>query len=150
MKLVAGLAWATRSAGRVEVNWRSDSSGDVRVSDFRLDGDLLAVETIPVAAPTALYDVYLYDRNGRDVLSAKAKDRSESDVEYVTLYKTAPEDTAGNPIRVDTEQVRGLHTLVVKNAGAGTQGRIVFHLNVQPQRAEAPLPPRVPGQAPIA
>ena len=101
---------------RLDVDWTSDSSGDVeKAVTEQLNGILLALITDPdgTDVPDASYDVTIEDDKGIDILLGKSVDRS------ATLVESVPLDlSTGQPRPVATPTF----TFKVANAGNAKKG----------------------------
>ena len=75
------------SVKRLQLIWTSDSGdGSVDYNTAIVDGLVYRVTTIPsgTSAPTNLYDLYLKDAQGYDILAAAGENRSSTVVQAVT------------------------------------------------------------------
>ena len=100
---------------RVHWNWESDSTGAVsNQTEFSYDGMITDLTTKPGSgsdAPTTLYDVYINDENGIDLLNGQGVDRSATLQEHKGKV-----DGLGTALHSKL-------TLVVANAGDITKGQ---------------------------
>lgn len=106
---------------KIKWTWTSDSNGDVAAtaSTYQYNGMLMKLITIPGdsdLAPTAAYDVYVYDADSLDVLCGLGVDRSATATEY-----KASTDGLGF-VKSSTL------SLVVDNAGEANTGTVVLYI----------------------
>jgi hypothetical protein len=109
----------TRNAAMVaRYEWTANGSGAATAtSSESIVGRVLRVVTFPgTVAPTASYDVYLYDGDSGSVMGTSVENRSATAVEQVV--PTSPPYLAG-PL-----------TITIAAAGAGGQGTVVVYIAV--------------------
>jgi hypothetical protein len=102
--------------------WTSDANGDAGtasegITTNAFSGEILRLVTVPsaVAAPTASYDVYVYDEDTTDVLMGAGVDRHTSNTEQVLASSLG---VVAND-KLD---------LVVDNAGDAKSGTVYLYL----------------------
>lgn len=109
-----GTATFTRTGKKVTIEWVADEDGEVdTASTFTLDGKVQAVVFIPSdeTAPTAGYDVWLFDADRHDVLLGQGVNRSATDPQRLGRAVTGA--IANSTV-----------TLAVRNAGDGGAGTV--------------------------
>jgi len=111
------LSWASAAAGTVSygiaAEYASDNPAHAR-GVVKVKGTIVKIVTNPSAtAPTASYDIWIYDKDGVDICSGNLTDRSATITEQ---YIPDP------PIHVDGEL-----TLSIANAGDGKLGTIEIY-----------------------
>jgi hypothetical protein len=112
------LAWKAATDGTVSyalaAKYSTDNPAHAR-GVVKLKGNIVKIVTNPGAtAPTASYDIYLYDKDGIDICSGNLADRSATITEQ---YIPDP------PIWVDGEI-----TLSIANAGDSKIGEIEIYI----------------------
>lgn len=107
------------------INWVANSLGDCDVP-FDMVGEVNHVVTAPAhnAAPTANYDVYLYDDLDVDILAATGANRSASAAEIVWPYRAV--NTYHHAKATTLRTMR----LVIANAGPGGAGAVALYVLV--------------------
>ena len=111
------LVWASAADGTVSYDlaaqYATDNPAHAR-GVKKIKGDIVKIVTNPSAdAPTAAYDIWIYDEDGVDVCKGNLTDRSATITEQ---YIPDP------PIHVDGEL-----TLSIANAGDGKDGEIEIY-----------------------
>lgn len=108
---------------RMQLDWVSDSNGDVSEVIGGLNGTLSGVEFVPSTdsgtQPTDQYDLTLLSEAGIDVLKGKGGNLSNS------TASRADEDPSSTP--VFPVPVCGKHTLTIENAGAQKEGTVYLY-----------------------
>ena len=111
------LSWSSAAAGTVSYGLAAEYAGDNPAHARgvnKVKGSIVKIVTNPSStAPTASYDIYIYDKDGVDVCQGNLTDRSATLTEQ---YIPDP------PIWVDGEL-----TLSIANAGDGKSGEIEIY-----------------------
>lgn len=111
------LAWSSAAAGTVSYDLAAEYAGDNPAHARwvnKVKGTIKKIVTNPSStAPTANYDIWIYDKDGIDICGGNLMDRSATLTEQ---YIPDP------PIHVDGEL-----TLSIANAGDGKSGEIEIY-----------------------